>query len=241
MPTSAARIRTYGRTGGRHQGRHQRAMDEHGARHVLEVPRGETYASVAAGYRLDQEQVYGRRAPWVVEIGSGAGAALLHAATEHPEVDFLGVEVYRPGVAQTVAGLHRHGLTNVRVVQADAHDVLTELVAPGALAEVWTFFPDPWPKSRHRKRRLIDAEFADLVASSLQPDGQWRLATDWADYAERIRAVADGCAQLVNLHAEAAGGGYAPRYEGRPVTKFERKGTNAGRRVFDLTYRRAET
>lgn len=211
-------------------------MEQHGAPLVLDVPRGQTFASVAPTARLDPERVYGRRAPWVVEIGSGSGAALLHVAAARPEVDFLGVEVYRPGVAQTVAGLHRDGLTNVRMVQADAHDVLTRLVAPGSLTEVWTFFPDPWPKSRHRKRRLIDAEFAELVASTLQPGGTWRLATDWADYAERIRAVAGACSALANPYA-----GDAPRYEGRPLTKFERKGNLAGRQVVDLAYRRLDT
>lgn len=231
---------SFARRDGRLNRRHQHAWDGHRGRFVLDVPRGVMSTSVAPEHALDQQAAFGRRAPLVVELGSGAGDAVLHAAAAHPDLDFLAVEVYRPGLAQTLARVVHEGVDNVRLVQADATDVLATMLAPGSVQEVWTFFPDPWPKARHHKRRLVTPALAALVSRVLRPGGAWRLASDWPDYATRIRDVTQACPDLLNPYAgqrAAAGdplGGFAPRFEGRVETRFERKGLAAGRPVLDL-------
>lgn len=173
---------------------------------------------------------FGRQAPMILEIGSGVGEATAVLAAARPAYDVLALEVWRPGVADTLWRLAETGATNVRLCGVDAVWTTEHRVAPGALEEVWTFFPDPWHKKKHRKRRLVDADFAALVASRLRPGGAWRLATDWGDYAEQMEAV---------LGAEPAlEGGVVERWGERPVTKFERKGVEAGRAITDLVYRR---
>jgi tRNA (guanine-N7-)-methyltransferase len=240
------RVVSFARTDGRALRRRDHASEQAGRAIMLEPPRGETSTSIAPGSRLDPVAAFGRIAPLVVEIGSGVGESLIHAAQSHPEMDFLGVEVYRPGNARTLAALLREGLTNVRMVRGDGVDVLEHWVEPGTLSQVWTFFPDPWPKSKHHKRRLVDDSFALVVGRSLRPGGAWRLATDWAPYALRMRDVIRACPVLDNPHGgrcdrDDPEAGFAPRFEGRPVTKFERKGTDAGRTVRDLTaHRRSE-
>jgi tRNA (guanine-N7-)-methyltransferase len=211
----------------------QAAWDRHHGSLVLDVPRGVARTSVADAYRLDPVDIFGRRAPLVLEIGSGSGDTVVRAAAEHPGWDFLAVEVYRPGVAQTLSRLGAAGATNVRLVQADAVDVLRTALPGVQLQEVWTFFPDPWPKARHHKRRLVTAATAALVAGRLAPGGLWRLATDWPDYAEQMLEAGAACPLLSNPY-----GGFAPRYEGRPVTRFERKGVAVGRPIADLTFER---
>jgi tRNA (guanine-N7-)-methyltransferase len=136
--------------------------------------------------------------------------------------------VWRPGVASSLAEVAAAGATNVRFCSVDAVWMLENLVAAGALAGLWTFFPDPWPKARHHKRRLVNARFAALAASRLAPGAEWRLATDWSDYAEQMREVLDAEPTL--------SGGEVPRWTERPVTKFERKGIKAGRTITDLCY-----
>jgi tRNA (guanine-N7-)-methyltransferase len=165
-----------------------------------------------------------------VEIGSGVGEATAALAAARPEVDVLAVEVWRPGVADTLWRVAEAGATNVRLVSVDAVWVLENLVDPDTLAGLWTFFPDPWPKTRHHKRRLVDAAFARLAASRLAPGATWRLATDWADYARQMREVLDD--------EELLEGGEVERWADRPVTKFERKGVEAGRDITDLAYTR---
>jgi tRNA (guanine-N7-)-methyltransferase len=172
---------------------------------------------------------FGRRAPLVVEIGSGTGEATADLAVRRPDVDVLALEVWRPGVAHTLGLLAERGVTNVRLLSVDAVWVLEHLVGPRSLEEVWTFFPDPWPKKRHHKRRLVSPEFAALVACRLRGGGWWRLATDWSHYAEQMRSVLDAEPGL--------NGGPVERWADRPVTKFERKGVAAGRRIVDLAYR----
>jgi tRNA (guanine-N7-)-methyltransferase len=181
------------------------------------------------GFRL--ADWFGREAPLIVEIGSGVGEATGVLAAARPAYDVLALEVWRPGVASSLAQVAHAGATNVRFCSVDAVWVLENLIAPGGLAELWTFFPDPWPKTRHHKRRLVDARFADLVAGRLGPGGVWRLATDWADYAEQMRSVLDA--------APGFRGGVVPRWEERPITKFERKGLEAGRSITDLCYTRS--
>ncbi|MCM3514586.1 tRNA (guanosine(46)-N7)-methyltransferase TrmB [Nocardioides sp. P86] len=173
---------------------------------------------------------FGRQAPMILEIGSGVGEATAVLAAARPAYDVLALEVWRPGVADTLWRLAETGATNVRLCGVDAVWTTEHRIAPGTLEEVWTFFPDPWHKKKHRKRRLVDADFAALVASRLRPGGAWRLATDWGDYAEQMEAVLDA--------EPALEGGVVERWGERPVTKFERKGVEAGRAITDLVYRR---
>jgi tRNA (guanine-N7-)-methyltransferase len=151
-------------------------------------------------------------------------------AAQRPSYDVIGLEVWRPGVAHTLGLLAEERADNVRLLSVDAVWCLEHLFAPGEVEELWTFFPDPWPKKRHHKRRLVTPEFAALAGSRLRPGGLWRLATDWAAYAGKMRAVLDAQPQLV--------GGRVERWVDRPVTKFERKGLAADREIIDLTYRK---
>jgi tRNA (guanine-N7-)-methyltransferase len=178
------------------------------------------------GFRL--EQWFGREAPLIVEIGSGVGEATAVLAAARPDHDVLALEVWRPGVADTLWRLAEAGADNVRLCSVDAVWVLEHLVDPDWLAELWTFFPDPWPKTRHHKRRLVDPRFAALAAGRLAPGATWRLATDWSHYAEQMREVLDAEPLLA--------GGPVPRWTDRPVTRFERKGLEAGRGITDLAY-----
>lgn len=178
---------------------------------------------------FDLADWFGRSAPVVVEVGSGVGEATAALAARRPEVDVLAFEVWRPGVAHTLGLLAEAGADNVRLISIDASWALEHLFAPGSVEELWTFFPDPWPKKRHHKRRLVSAPFAALVANRVRPGGLWRLATDWAEYAEQMQSVLDAEPLLT--------GGVTGRWADRPVTKFERKGIAAGRAITDLTYR----
>ena len=202
---------------------------------VIRVPARELSTSVHPDAHVDWAATFGREAPLFVEIGSGRGEALVALAEQHPEANVVAFEVFQPAVASTLSRINRHGVTNVRVVLANGVEGLEHLFAPATVAELWTFFPDPWHKPRHHKRRLVSPEFAELVASRLVPGGQWRLATDWADYAEAMREVLDVAPGLVNVH-----GGWAPRWAERPLTKYEQRGLDAGREVHDLTYRRPD-
>ena len=173
---------------------------------------------------------FGREAPLVVEIGPGVGEATGVLAARRPDHDVLALEVWRPGIAAGLAEVAAAGATNVRFCAVDAAWVLEHLVTPGGLAELWTFFPDPWPKKKHHKRRLVGPDFARLAASRLRPGGVWRLATDWADYADQMRDVLDAEPTLE--------GGPVERWAERPVTRFERKGVDVGRDIADFCYRR---
>jgi tRNA (guanine-N7-)-methyltransferase len=233
----------------------QRIWDAHHVTWVLDVPRVEASMSVAPGYLFDPVRDFGRVAPLVLEIGSGTGDAVVQGALARPGTNFLAVEVYRPGIAVTVAKIVRHDLTNVRLVHADAMQVLEHMLGPGTVAEIWVFFADPWHKNRHHKRRLVNPGFAELAASRLAPGGMLRLATDWADYAMQMRDVLAGCASLANRyggstppHTSGRGTsvgsieletGFAPRFEGRGMTRFEQKALASGRTIYDLELRRA--
>jgi len=232
--------------------RQQRQWDANHEAWVLDVPRVQASMSVAPGHLLDSVRDFGRDAPLVVEIGSGTGDAVIQAAQARPGTNFLAVEVYRPGLAATVAKIVRHDLTNIRLVQADAVQVLEHMVGRGSAAEIWVFFADPWHKNRHRKRRLVNPGFADLAASRLEPGGTLRLATDWADYAMQMRDVLAGCSSLTNPYAGPTSpyrpsgstsvdpdDGFAPRFDGRVMTSFEQKALTLGRTVYDLEVRRA--
>ena len=216
-------VLSYSRRGSRFTPRQQEAWDAYAARWV--VP---DEAVDAPGF--DLAEVFGRRAPLVVEIGCGVGEATGVLAAARPDLDVLAIEVWLPGVAASLAEVAAAGAGNVRFCSVDAEWSLENLVAPGGLEELWTFFPDPWPKARHHKRRLVDADFAALVASRLRPGGVWRLATDWADYADQMLRVLDAEPGLE--------GGRVERWTERPVTKFERKGLAVGRDIVDLAYTR---
>jgi len=211
----------------------ERAWRAHADRWVVRVPARERSTSVHPDARVDWDAEFGRSAPLIVEGGSGRGEALVALAGLHPEANVVAFEVFEPAVASTLSRIAHEGLGNVRVVLADGAEGLEHLFVPGSVAEVWTFFPDPWHKPRHHKRRLVDPAFAALVASRLVPGGLWRLATDWADYAVRMREVLDATPGLEN-----AADGWAPRFAERPVTKYEARGLAAGRTVYDLVYRR---
>jgi tRNA (guanine-N7-)-methyltransferase len=217
------------RRGGRLTERQQRAWDDLNSTHVVDVPRHGPSTSVDPDFRLDTESMFGRRSPLVVEIGSGRGEALVAAAAEHPDHDFLGLEVYVPGVAQTLVTMRHHGVTNVRLAVVNATEALATMLAPASVRELWTWFPDPWHKKRHHKRRLVTVPFTRLVARVLEPTGTWRIATDWDDYAAMAAAVLAASPDM--------DGGPVPRHEGRALTRFESKGVAAGRTIHDLAAR----
>lgn len=173
-------------------------------------------------------EAFGRDAPLAVEIGSGVGEATVALAASRPEVNVLAFEVWRPGVAETLGRLAAAGVDNVRLCSVDAVWSMEHRVAPGSLSELWTFFPDPWHKARHEKRRLLNPTFARLASSRMAPGATWRLATDWSAYAEQMVEVLGAEPTLV--------GGVVERWPERPVTKFERKGLNLGRSITDLSY-----
>jgi tRNA (guanine-N7-)-methyltransferase len=236
-----ARVRrevvSYVRRSARMRPNQRQIWEDHHDRFVIEVARRETSTSVHPEATVDLEQAFGRDAPLVVEIGPGTGESLAAMAAERPDANILAFEVYQPAIAQILGRLVAQGLENVRVIEADAEAGLRHLLAADSIDELWTFFPDPWRKVRHHKRRLLDAEFVDLAASRLRSGALWRLATDWADYAEQMRTVLEAHPAFANT----AGTGWAPRLESRPVTRFERRGLEAGRTVVDLCYRRVES
>jgi len=212
----------------------RRAWQDHRRHFLVPVPRVEASTSVAPYATLDLRAQFGREAPLVVEIGPGTGEALISLAQARPDANVLAFEVYQPAIAGMLTRLAASRLENVRIVQADAVAGLRHLVPPASVELLLTFFPDPWHKARHRKRRLLTPGFADLVASRMPAGGIWRLATDWQDYAGQMREVLDAHPAFVNEHPS----GWAPRWAGRPITRFERRGLDAGRQVYDLTYRR---
>lgn len=185
---------------------YQRTWDAALGNELLDIPHGERDTSVAEGFTIDWAAEFGRTAPLIVEIGSGSGEAVAAAAAANPETDFLAIEVYKPGAAQLVSRLRREGLRNVRVAVANAPEVLDQLFSPGEISEVWIFFPDPWHKRKHNKRRLIDAGFLEKIARVLPEGGVFRLATDWSGYAVQMREVLGASPQFSNPHAgERAG------------------------------------
>jgi tRNA (guanine-N7-)-methyltransferase len=214
-------ILTYARRGSRFTPRQQRAWTAYAEQWW--VP-DETVD--APGFTLPG--LFGREAPLIVEIGSGIGESTVALASSRPDHDVLAFEVWRPGVADTLGRVGEAGLTNVRMLSVDAVWSLEHLVEPDSLAGLWVFFPDPWHKAKHHKRRLITPRFAALAAGRLAPGAEWRLATDWAEYAEQMVEVLDAEPLLA--------GGAVERWAERPVTKFERKGIAAGREITDLAY-----
>ncbi len=182
---------------------------------------------------LDMDAVFGRPAPKIIEIGFGMGETTAQIALAHPHHDYLGIEVHTPGVGGLLRLIEAHALANVRIIQHDAVEVLNHMIAPGSLSAIHIFFPDPWPKKRHHKRRLVQPPLVHLLASRLRPGGYLHLATDWEDYALQMMEVLSAEAQLQNS-AE----GFAARPAYRPLTKFEMRGLKLGHRVWDIVFRR---
>ena len=182
---------------------------------------------------IDLDRAFGRRAPRVLEIGFGMGETTAQIAATHPENDYLGIEVHTPGVGGLLKRLGERTLTNVRVIQHDAVEVLTHMIAPSSFDAAHIFFPDPWPKKRHHKRRLIQPAFVALLAMRMKPGAYLHVATDWEDYAEQILTALSAEPLLVNT-ARA----YTRRPGDRPLTKFETRGLKLGHRVWDIVFRR---
>ncbi len=180
---------------------------------------------------LDLAATFGREAPRILEIGFGMGETTARIAAENPGNDYLGVEVHTPGVGALLKRVDEQALTNVRVIQHDAVEVARDMIPEGALAGIHVFFPDPWPKKRHHKRRLIQPGFVALLVTRLAPGGYIHAATDWQEYAEHILATLSAEPQLVNRHA-----GFAERPDARPETKFEQRGRRLGHGTWDIVF-----
>lgn len=222
-PAQIRRVRSYVLRGGRLGSGQARALAELGPRLVLPF----------ADSPLDARAVFGRTAPLVVEVGFGMGQATAAIAAARSDHDFIGIEVHEAGVGALLQRIEQMQLANLRIVRHDAVEVLRSMFTPGSLAAVHVFFPDPWPKKRHWKRRLIQPPFAALVASRLAAGGTLHCATDWQPYAEQMLGVLGAEPLLANTTA-----GFAPRPAYRPETKFERRGLALGHGVWDLVFRR---
>jgi tRNA (guanine-N7-)-methyltransferase len=215
-------IRSYVLRQGRTTPAQQRALDEL-------LPK---YGIAFSNHVLFQEEIFKRKAPLVLEIGSGMGETTAQIAKAHPEADFIAVEVHGPGVGSLLNRIEKENFSNIRIVRHDAVEVLEHMVADGSLAAIHLFFPDPWPKKRHHKRRLVQPPFAALAARKLAPGGALHTATDWPDYAEHMDSVF-----LKEPFLERAEKGFLER----PTTKFETRGKRLGNPIRDLYFRRRET
>jgi tRNA (guanine-N7-)-methyltransferase len=180
---------------------------------------------------LDPQSIFGRSTPLILEIGFGMGVATAIIAEQSPDRDFIGIEVHRPGIGKLMAEIEEKKLRNVRIIEDDAVEVLERSIAPASLSGIHLFFPDPWPKKRHNKRRILRAEFAALAFSRIASGGYFYMVTDWEEYAQEALATLTACPQAVN-----SCDGFAKRQEWRPVTKFERKAGLAGRSVRELFF-----
>ena len=184
---------------------------------------------------LDLDALFGRAAPRCLEIGFGAGEVIGSLAESNPHIDYLGIEVHRPGIGRLLLRAEAAGARNLRVLCHDAVEVLRDHLHDESFDEVLAFFPDPWHKKRHHKRRLIDARFVECIAAKLRAGGILRLATDWQAYAEQMLAVCNAAAALRSLSPDAT---YVARPQFRPPTRFERRGARLGHGVWDLAYAR---
>jgi tRNA (guanine-N7-)-methyltransferase len=215
------RIRSFVTRAGRLSTAQARALDELGPQFCI------PYAKTP----LEFEQAFGRRAPVILEIGFGMGDTTAKIAAGMPDKNFLGVEVHTPGVGSLLKQIGEQQLNNLRLIQHDAVEVLTHMVAPASLAGVHVFFPDPWHKARHNKRRLIQPPLVALLASRMAAGGYLHCATDWDEYAQQMLEVLTAEPTLQNTAA-----GFAPRPDYRPVTKFEHRGLKLGHGVWDLVF-----
>jgi len=224
-PPYPRRIRSFVLRMGRMTSGQQRAMDECWPQFGVDY----------SEQRLDLDKLYSRQAPRMIEIGFGTGEALMQFAQAHPDIDCLGIEVHRPGAGHLLLQMQTHCITNVRVSCHDAVEVLARQIPADSIDLVHIFFPDPWHKTRHHKRRLIQPAFTDLLARVIKIGGILRLATDWEDYAKHMRAVLDEHCAFVNIAGTA---GFVARPDHRPLTRFERRGHRLGHGVWDMEYMR---
>jgi tRNA (guanine-N7-)-methyltransferase len=215
------RIRSFVTRAGRLSTGQERGLKEFGPQFLVE------YKKEA----LDYEKTFGRKAPVVLEIGFGMGGTTAHIAKVMPEKDFIGVEVHTPGVGSLLKMIGEEGITNLRVIQHDAVEVLRDMIPAASLAGVHIYFPDPWHKARHNKRRLIQAPFVKTLCEHIAPGGYIHLATDWEDYAVQMLEVLSAEPALQNT-----ADGYAPQPAYRPLTKFENRGLKLGHGVWDLVF-----
>jgi tRNA (guanine-N7-)-methyltransferase len=222
--TPSHRIRSFIRRQGRITQGQQLALDNHWDKYCLDP---------AADY--DFSQVFGRTAPLIVEIGFGSGDSLAKMAAANPDQDYIGIEVHRPGVGHLMLLLDQQGLTNVRIYCHDAIEIIERKIADSSLAGVHLFFPDPWPKKKHHKRRIVRPSFVDLLARKLQPGGYFHAATDWENYAENMLEVLSAGTGISN---SSNTGDYCERPEYRPLTKFEQRGIRLGHGVWDLIFKK---
>lgn len=220
--SSSSAPRSFVRRAGRLTGAQARALREQWTQYGLED-----------GQPIDPVKVFGRSAPLGLEIGFGMGDALAETAAANPDWDYIGIEVHEPGVGRLLHLAAGEGLTNLRVIKADAVEVLRRWLPAASLDKVMIFFPDPWPKKRHHKRRLIQPAFVELLEARLKPGGQLHLATDWEDYAMQMLEVLEANASLRNAYGA---GQFAPDRAGRPATKFERRGERLGHGIWDLVF-----
>ena len=225
MPEQHPHIRSYVLRQGRVSNAQQRALE------TLKPRFGIPYEVKP----LDLEAAFGRPAPKILEIGFGMGETTATIAAAHPENDYLALEVHNPGVGSLLKQIDEMSLSNVRIIQHDAVEVLRDMIPDASLDGVHIFFPDPWHKARHNKRRLIQSPFIARVTTKLKPGGYIHAATDWQDYAEQMLAVFSAEPQLQNTAQD-----YAPRPDYRPLTKFEQRGLRLGHGVWDLVFRRKE-
>lgn len=216
-------IRSYVRREGRMTDRQKRALENFWPRYGLSLDQRV----------IDLACVFGRDKPCVLEIGFGMGESLLAQAQENPDTNFIGIEVFRIGVGALLASCAESGVENIRIFNADAVEVLRQCIPDHSLDRVQLFFPDPWPKKRHHKRRLVQPDFASLVAQKLKPDGIFHMATDWENYAEHMMAVLESSSEFRNL---AGPNQFSPRPSTRSLTKFETRGLRLGHGVWDLLY-----
>lgn len=216
-------VRSYVLRQGRMSPAQQHALDELLPR--FGVPFGQT--------PLDFASVFGRVAPVVLEIGFGTGETTAQIAAAHPEIDFIGIEVHAPGVGSLLKRIAQHGLRNVRIIRHDAVEVVDRMIPPASLAGIHVYFPDPWPKKRHHKRRLLKAPFVRKLALRLAWGGYLHVVTDWQAYAAETLATLSAEPMLENT-----ADGFAPKPRWRPETKFERRGVKLGHAVFDLVFRK---
>ncbi|HNR23203.1 MAG TPA: tRNA (guanosine(46)-N7)-methyltransferase TrmB [Steroidobacteraceae bacterium] len=223
-------IRSFVIRGGRMTDAQQRALENLWPRYGID-----TDTSADGSTALDLDAIFGRHAPRTLEIGFGNGDHLASLAARHPERDYLGIEVHRPGVGRLLLSCEAQGSRNVRAICRDAIEVLEQCLAPASIDEVLLLFPDPWHKKRHHKRRIVQPPFVAAVARVLACGGVFRLATDWEPYAMQMLEVLDASAEFDNL---VPGGGFAPRDPERAATRFERRGERLGHGVWDLAYRR---
>jgi tRNA (guanine-N7-)-methyltransferase len=185
-----------------------------------------------AGQTLDWQAIFQREAPRVLEIGFGMGATLVALAKAHPEMDFVGIEVHKPGVGRCLLDAHLQGLTNLKVLSVDVMSALQAMPA-ASFEKVYLLFPDPWPKKRHQKRRLVQPEFVNTIAEKLTVTGQFHLATDWEDYAAHMLEVLENCPTLKNVYGQNQ---FAPQNIRPFETKFEKRGKKLGHAIRDLVY-----